>query len=174
MTARINWVQRSFNFDFPVDLYPEMVERLRGLPGRASDIVRGLPEDLLARRGKDGRWSVREQLGHLISVDDLLEARLDDYDTGVETLTAADMSNRRTEKADYNHFPTADILRALRERRGGLVRRLEALAPDDFGRTAHHPRLDQPMRTVDAVYFFAEHDVYHLTRITELLGELAG
>ena len=26
-----------------------------------------------------------------------------------------------------------------------------------------------PMRMVDAVFFFAEHDVYHLTRITELI-----
>lgn len=174
MTARINWIHRRFNFDYPVDLYPEMVERLRGLPGRAEDLVRGLPDDLLTRRETDDRWSIREHLGHLISVDDLLEARLDDYDAGVETLTAADMSNRRTKKADYNQVPTADILQAMRERRGGLVRRLDQLAPEDFDRSAHHPRLDMPMRTVDAVYFFAEHDVYHLARITELIRAQAG
>jgi uncharacterized damage-inducible protein DinB len=172
MTARINWIHRTFNFDFPVDLYPEMVERLRGLPGRTADIVRGLPETVLTARDRDGRWSIREHLGHLISVDDLLEARLNDYDAGVAMLTAADMSNRRTEQADYNQEPTGEILRELRERRGGLVLRLEQLEPGDFARTAHHPRLDRPMRTVDAVYFFAEHDVYHLTRISELIQSL--
>ncbi len=169
MTARINWVQRTFNFDFPVELHPEMVERLRGLPGRAEDMVRRLPEELLTRREDAGRWSIREHLGHLISVDDLLEARLNDYDAGVEPLTAADMSNRRTEKANYNQVATVDILGRLRDRRSGLVGRMDQLSPDDFGRTAHHPRLDKPMRTVDAVYFFAEHDVYHLARITELI-----
>jgi len=169
MTARINWIHRTFTFDFPVDLFPEMVERLRGLPDRAAGLVRGLPEPLLTRQGDDGNWSINQQLGHLISVDDLLEARLDDFDADVQTLTAADMSNRRTEEADYNRMPTTDILGALRERRGGLVRRLEGLSAADFARTAHHPRLDVPMRTVDAVYFFAEHDIYHLARITELI-----
>jgi uncharacterized damage-inducible protein DinB len=170
MTARINWVDRTFDFShIPLDLHPEMVERLRGLPGRAEDIVSGLPDERLTRRTDDGGWSIQEHLGHLIAVDDLLEARLNDYDAGVAVLTAADMSNRRTEEADYNRMPLADVLGALRERRGGLVRRLEALSPADFGRTAHHPRLDTTMRTVDAVYFFAEHDVYHLARVTELI-----
>jgi uncharacterized damage-inducible protein DinB len=175
MTGRINWVHRIFNFDdIPVDLYPEMVERLRGLPDRAAGLVRGLPETVSTRQEVDGHWSIREHLGHLVSVDDLLEARLDDYDAGVRVLTAADMSNRRTERADYNGVPTSDILRAMGERRGGLVQRLEKLTPKDFGRCAHHPRLDKPMRTVDAVYFFAEHDVYHLARITELIRAQAG
>ena len=169
MTARINWVQRTFNFDFPADLFPEMMERLRGLPARAAHLVRNRPDSLLTRKDGGG-WSIREHLGHLVSVDDLLEARLDDYDAGVETLTAADMSNQRTEEADYNRVPTSDILRILEERRGGLVQRLDRLPPEAFARTAHHPRLDQPMRTVDAVYFFAEHDIYHLARIHELLG----
>ncbi len=174
MTARINWVHRKFNFDFPADLYPEMVERLRGLPDHAAGRVRGLPEIMSTRQEVGGQWSIREHLGHLISVDDLLEARLDDYEAGMQTLTAADMSNRRTEQADYIQVHTSDILQAMRDRRGGLVRRLETLAPEDFGRTAQHPRLDQPMRTVDAVYFFAEHDVYHLARITELIQAHAG
>jgi len=172
MTARVNWIHRRFDFGFPADLFPEMVERLRGLPGRAEDLVRGRPDDQLTRRPDDGGWSVREHLGHLVSVDDLLEARLDDYDAGVATLTAADMANRRTEAADYNRMPTTEILGSLRRRREGLVKRLETLSPADFARTAHHPRLDQPMRTVDAVYFFAEHDVYHLARITELFRAL--
>ncbi len=169
MTARINWVQRKFNFDFPADLFPEMMERLRGLPARAAHLVHNRPESLLSSKDGDS-WSIREHLGHLISVDDLLEARLDDYDAGVETLTPADMSNQRTEKADYNLVPTTDILQLMGERRGGLVQRLDSLPPEAFARTAHHPRLDQPMRTVDAVYFFAEHDIYHLARIRELLG----
>ena len=39
MTARINWGQRTFNFDFPVKLHPEMVERLRGL-ARITELIR--------------------------------------------------------------------------------------------------------------------------------------
>jgi hypothetical protein len=35
-------------------------------------------------------------------------------------------------------------------------------------RTAHHPRLDRPMRVMDLAVFVAEHDDHHLARITEL------
>ena len=28
--ARIKWIERSFSFNFPVELYPEIIERLRG------------------------------------------------------------------------------------------------------------------------------------------------
>lgn len=37
--------------------------------------------------------------------------------------------------------------------------------------TALHPRLRVPMNLVDHAFFVAEHDDYHLTRITELLAE---
>jgi hypothetical protein len=32
-----------------------------------------------------------------------------------------------------------------------------------------HPRLKQPMRLVDHLYFVAEHDDYHLARIWEMI-----
>ena len=54
-----------------------------------------------------------------------------------------------------------------------LVRRLEQLDADRFGQTAIHPRLEQPMRIVDLIYFMAEHDDYHLARITELASRNA-
>jgi hypothetical protein len=34
-----------------------------------------------------------------------------------------------------------------------------------------HPRLNQPMRVVDLLFFVAEHDDYHLARISELIRE---
>jgi hypothetical protein len=38
-----------------------------------------------------------------------------------------------------------------------------------FARSAIHPRLKVPFRLVDFVFFEAEHDDYHFTRIHELL-----
>jgi hypothetical protein len=32
-----------------------------------------------------------------------------------------------------------------------------------------HPRLQQPMRLIDALYFVAEHDDHHIARISGLL-----
>src|ERR1700719_2635884 len=38
-----------------------------------------------------------------------------------------------------------------------------------FVRTISHPRLKTPMRLVDHLYFVAEHDDHHLSRIWELV-----
>ena len=167
MPARILWPQRQFPFDFPVDVYPELMERLRGTPARVEDRIRSFPAALLTRRDGEA-WSIQENAGHLVDTEALFMGRLDDYDTGIATLRAADMTNRKTFDARHNDQPIDSILQDLRRERGALVARLERLAPDPFARTAQHPRLKKPMRVVDMMFFHAEHDDYHLARMTEL------
>lgn len=88
---------------------------------------------------------------------------------GEKVLRAADTTNRRTHEARHNERVIADILRDFRRERLALVDRVESLQPDDFARTAEHPRLKVPMRLVDCLTFFACHDDYHLARISELM-----
>jgi uncharacterized damage-inducible protein DinB len=95
--------------------------------------------------------------------------RLDDYEARRAVLTPADLENRRTHEARYNERALADILRAFRAERGEFVRRLETLGEAAAGLSALHPRLQQPMRVIDLVFFTAEHDDHHLARISELI-----
>jgi hypothetical protein len=50
-----------------------------------------------------------------------------------------------------------------------LVQQLEQLSEDAVEHAALHPRLGTAMNIVDLAYFVAEHDDYHLARISELL-----
>ncbi|MHC4100033.1 MAG: DinB family protein [Planctomycetota bacterium] len=168
MPNRVPWTERTFHFDFPADLYPELLERLRGTPARAEEIARSVPPYLLARRDGD-TWSIQENLAHLADVESLFTGRLDDFDAGAEMLRPADMTNRATHEADHNARPIASVLSDLRACREALVARLEALPPSDFAREALHPRLNKPMRVVDMMLFQAEHDDYHFARIRELI-----
>src|SRR2546425_2984265 len=67
--------------------------------------------------------------------------------------------------------PLGTILSGFRQARSVLVRRLEAVEDAALAYTAPHPRLRVPMSLVDHTFFVAEHDDYHLARITELLSE---
>ena len=167
MTTRILWTQRQFNFGFPVALYPELMERLRGTPARVEDRLRSFPPGILTRRHGE-TWSIQENAGHLADTEALFMGRLDDYDAGLATLRAADMTNRNTFDARHNEQSLDAVLHSLRHQRTALIARLERLTPDQFARTALHPRLNVPMRLVDMMYFHAEHDDYHLARMTEL------
>ena len=95
--------------------------------------------------------------------------RLDEYAAGAEKLHAADMSNRRTYEAEHNEVPIGSILNSFRDQRGKIVSRLDSFESPIFKRAALHPRLGVLMRLVDMVFFQAEHDDYHLTRISELI-----
>jgi uncharacterized damage-inducible protein DinB len=166
--ARIQWTDRKFEFNFPAGLYPEMIERLRGRPARIEDRVKGLSAAILTRRDGE-RWSIQENIGHLLDLEDLFRGRLDDFDRRLPTLRAADMSNQKTHRAQHNMQRLQDILMAFRAARTDVVERLDNYGEIFFDRTALHPRLNKPMRVVDLLYFQAEHDDYHLARISELI-----
>ena len=168
MTERIKWTDRRFDFNFPAGLYPEMIERLRGTPARLEDRVKGFSAELLTRRDSD-RWSIQENVGHLLDLESLVSQRLDEYAAGAEVLHAADMSNRKTYEADHNQLTIDLILASFRRQRMEIVSRLDDFDSSMFGRTAFHPRLGVPMRLVDMVFFQAEHDDFHLARISELI-----
>ncbi len=167
MSERIKWTDRRFDFSFPTALYPEMIERLRGTPARLEDHLSSLSSEVLTFRS-DGRWSMQENAGHLLDLESLVQQRIDEYLAGSSVLHAADMSNRKTYDASHNDSPIASILRSFRKERTAVVDRLDSLEADVFARAALHPRLNVQMRLVDMIFFQAEHDDYHLTRISEL------
>lgn len=162
------WIERKFNFDFPPGKFPDLLERVRGTPARVEDLVGGLERGVLTRGDGQG-WSIQQNIGHLIDLGYLPLQRIDEILAGREVLVAADMTNRTTNEANHNERDIDDLLAELRLERAGLVTRLEGLDETDWGKSALHPRIKQPMRVVDIAYFDAEHDDYHLARIRELI-----
>jgi hypothetical protein len=121
------WTDRHFAFNLPEELFPVVVERLRGTPARIEDKVRGLSHTLLTRRDGDA-WSIQEHIGHLLDLDELHAGRLDDFLAGTEVLRAADMTNRKTHEASHNERSITGILHAFRPQARALrypPRRLE-------------------------------------------------
>lgn len=171
--ARIKWIERSFSFNYPVELYPEIIERVRGASARLDEYLNSAPAEILTHRDND-HWSIQENAAHLYDLDALTLDRIEQYVVGVDVLHAADITNKATSAANYNDVSAAEIAKNFRERRNQVVNRLASLDPEMFARVAIHPRLNIPMRLVDFVFFEAEHDDYHFTRINELLKLFGG
>jgi uncharacterized damage-inducible protein DinB len=163
------WFERKFEFTFPVELHPNLCARLRGTPARMEEVVRGSSRELLIRKPQE-KWSAQEHAGHLLDLEPLWLARVDDYLTGGSELTAADLTNRKTHEAHHNARPVDEILTQFRAARLQLLRKVETMDAALFARAMVHPRLKQPMRLVDHLYFVAEHDDHHLASIWELLN----
>ena len=163
------WFERKFDFTFPVEYYPILCVRLRGTPVRLEELLRDVSRDVLISKLGD-KWSPQEHAGHLLDLDSLWMARVDDFLAEGDTLTLADLSNRKTHEANHNARRLTDILAEFRTARVRLVNHLAKLEPALFARSMVHPRLKQSMRLVDHLYFVAEHDDHHLARIWEMVN----
>jgi uncharacterized damage-inducible protein DinB len=163
------WFERKFEFTFPVELHPNLCARLRGTPARLEEIVRDVQHDILTRKPGE-KWSAQEHAGHLLDLEPLWMARVDDYLAEASLLTVADLSNRKTHDADYNRHPIDEILSGFRSGRSQLVSRVENMDTALFARAIPHPRLKTPMRLVDHLYFVAEHDDHHLAHVWALIS----
>jgi uncharacterized damage-inducible protein DinB len=162
------WFERKFDFTFPVEQYPNLCVRLWGTPARLEEILSGVSGDVLLAKPGD-KWSAQEHVGHLLDLEPLWMARVDDFLADGDTLAVADLSNRKTHEANHNTRALIEILAEFRRARLRFVDRLRKFEPALFARSRLHPRLKQPMRLADHLYFVAEHDDHHLARIWEMI-----
>lgn len=162
------WFERKFDFNFPVGMFPIIVERLRGTSPRLQYLLKNIPAATLNK--KDGiHWSIKEQVGHLFDLEDLWYGRLEDFLAGKEILRAADLNNTKTKEANHNLKTLEQLVQQFSEARKKLLEKAESLDAASASLTALHPRLLQPMRLVDALFFVAEHDDHHIAVIYQLL-----
>ena len=163
------WFERKFEFSFPVELYPNVLARLRGTPARVEEMLRGRSREVLVSKPQ-GKWSAQEHAGHMADLEPLWLARVGDYVNASAQLTVTDLQNRKTDEANHNARPLDEILSEFRNAREKLLKSIDGLDKALFSRAIPHPRLKTPMRLVDHLYFVAEHDDHHLARIWELVN----
>ena len=168
MIHQTPWIERKFEFNFPVGLFPVIVERLRGTVLQLEAMLKNISDEKLSKK-KDGKWSVKEVVGHLYNIEELWNERIDDFLDHKETLRAADITNTKTTAAGHNTKPIAELFSRFLNARNSLIKRIENFDEATASLTALHPRLKQPMRLIDSLFFAAEHDDHELTKIRLLL-----
>ena len=168
MIAQTPWIERKFEFNFPIGMFPVIIERLRGTLPHIQHVIKDKTEEELSQK-VEGAWSVKEQVGHLYDLEELWYGRLEDFLSGKQTLRAADMGNTKTHNADHNKKKMEKLVEQFSFARDKLIEKAQNVDDGAASLTALHPRLQQPMRLIDTLYFVAEHDDHHLAKIREIL-----
>jgi uncharacterized damage-inducible protein DinB len=163
------WFERKFDFQFPVGLFPVIVERLRGTFPRIEVLTKNKSDEELSRKNKDS-WSVKEQVGHLFDLEELWYGRIEDFLAKREILRAADLSNAKTHTANHNQKTIAELTDLFSSARHKLIQKVENIDETTATTISLHPRLQKPMRLVDTLFFVAEHDDHHLAKMRELIS----
>ncbi len=165
---QVKWFNRDFDFTSTQNIFPSIIERLAGTPARLEEKLRLMPPGLLTVR-INGTWTIKENVGHLTDLEPLWQGRLDDIISGKTELRPTDLQNTKTSLANHDAVPVDELLNRFRQIRAKTISLLEKLDEAQIFRSALHPRLKSPMRTMDLFLFVAERDDHHLARITELV-----
>jgi uncharacterized damage-inducible protein DinB len=162
------WFERKFDFSFDVDEYTNIYQRLQQAPAVLETVLLNIPEQKLSHK-PDGNWSVKEHTGHLSVLEPLWRARIQDIIDKKPVLTPTDLNNSATSEAGFNSFSITEQLQRFSEERKQTLSLLDNININDHSHTSLHPRMQQPMRMIDILYFTAEHDDHHITVIKEIV-----
>lgn len=170
---QVKWFDRKFNFELTQNIFPSIIERLSGTPVRLEEKFKSIPSTILTNR-INNTWTIKENVDHLTDLEPLWQGRLEDIINGEVELRPADLQNNKTNLANHNEKPLNELLHSFRQVRQQTITLLEEIDEETVFRSALHPRLKTPMRTIDLFLFVAEHDDHHLARITELIKVING
>jgi len=165
---RKKWFDKKFQFDLTPDKYSSLLKKLNETPHTIFRLVSSLDEKVLIKR-VDNRWSIKENVGHLIDLEELHDGRIDDFIAGKEILRPADLNNQKTNEANHNSKNINDLTERFKNVRENFVKRMRSLDVKILSSSSKHPRLKQPMRPIDMAQFVLEHDEHHLDIIKELI-----
>jgi hypothetical protein len=161
---RMDWFERTFNFGLPKTMLPFYLERLEGTIARIEYKVRGVDNSMLSEK-YDGKWSIKQNIGHLAEVDRVANKRIDEMVAGLPVLSPAVF-----EPQDYNPWPIEEVIGLFKEARLSNIKKYRGLSDMHLLKASLHPRLKLQMTPVDLAFFDAEHDDHHLIKISDILA----
>jgi hypothetical protein len=159
------WLERRFNFGQPPNMLVFFLERMQGAVARMNAKVEDVSDAILSDQ-RDGKWSVKQNIGHLAEVEEISLKRVDEILRGVPIMSSAIFPV----KHDYNAMPVGDVIALFERSRLATLEVYDALDVAALAITSIHPRFKVPMNAVDLALFHAEHDDHHLLRITEIIN----
>jgi uncharacterized damage-inducible protein DinB len=165
------WFERKFPAIEDNGLLPTILERLDGTAARLTDKMKRINSHLT--HSKEGEWSIKKEIGHLIDLEPLWLERAQQILKGEGKLLVADLTNQKTHDANHDNFSVVALIKKFKSERQKLVQILQNITENDLGKAAIHPRLGTPMRMIDLAFFVAEHDDHHLAQITHLATDLS-
>lgn len=164
----VPWSLRTFDYGRPLDELPVLLERVQGTTARLSDLFARQPAERLVLR-VDGKWSAMEHLGHLLTLQDRFEPRVDDFEQRRTKLCDISLRDQEPIIRMQGTRTLGDLLEEFRLKRLAFANRVERLHRRSLEHVAYHPCQDRTMRPMDMLLWIAEHDDHHLASMRMLL-----
>ncbi|MBX2897026.1 MAG: DinB family protein [Cyclobacteriaceae bacterium] len=160
------WFERNLKFGYAPEMLPYFLVRLEGTFVRMQQMIAGLTDAQLSYK-PNGKWSIKENIGHLAEVDAITTKRIDEMLAGSPVLSPAVF-----EPLNYTPWVIDEVLNLFQQNRNGSIKKYLQLIPAELRKASMHPRLKVAITPVDLAWFDAEHDDHHLVKIKSICEKL--
>lgn len=147
----------------------DLLNELESFPKALSEHLLGLDKSLLVTKPQ-GKWSIQEHAGHLLAIESLWIARLDDFMLNHDTLRPWNGTNEETDQAQFNLQHLPQILGDFEAIRTAHCRMIRSSMEKLHGVACVHPRTGEPVSFTQHLQFMHKHDLTHLQTIRERLA----
>ncbi len=147
----MEWIDRQWTFDDSAEINTQHVFILNATADQFKFIIENRTSDHL-RHKPGGKWSIHEQAGHVLPIESLWIARLDNIVMKSETLWSWNGTNADTDAGNFNEQRIVKILEDFTDDRKVHTEMLWKMDDSASSLKCFHTRIGQPFTLADHVY----------------------
>jgi hypothetical protein len=164
----VNWHTQQIIDNSNQKSFNEVMDALKSSPNYLGMLVEK-NSDLNSKKSREGQWSANVHAGHLLTMESLWIARLDDFVSGNPTLRPWNGHNKDTTGAEYNRNRLQKIMEEFEDIRLPHAKMLEKFKGKELLMKARHPELDREINFLEHLNLIWLHDLHHCNAIENLL-----
>ena len=165
--ARPQAVEYASYYQRYVSLVPEgdVIATLEGQCGSTAALLRSIPEERAGHRYAEGKWSIRELVGHVIDAERIFSYRLLRIARGDQTPLAGFDQEPYVALGAFDARTLAGIVDEFEAVRRATLLLLQSLTPDAWDRSG--TASDNPVSVRALACIMAGHELAHLAVLRE-------
>jgi len=163
-------MERIYPKQFPIgimEIYPSIKDRLNSQHLAIKELIKNLDEDFINRRPETGKWSIRENLVHIVSYHQVFLKRIDKI---IKNDNPYFERYRAEDDVNFNKLQkliSEELLILLEEERNKVIDLVFKLNNDELQKPGTHQKFGV-MNVVEWIEFFLLHEAYHIYTIFKL------
>ena len=145
--------------------HDEIIDTLGSQPTKLQDLLTALPEEKGDFRYAEGKWSIKELLGHLIDGERMFAYRLFRISRGDQTPIEGFEQDGYIENAQSGSRSFGDLLEEFNLLRRSTIILIKNVSDEDWGRVGIANNVEVSVRAL--IYIMAGHIEHHLGILEE-------
>ncbi|MGG7620493.1 DinB family protein [Bacillus coreaensis] len=150
-----------------IDLVPEgdMISILMHQMDETLDILKDLTEQQAHFSYEEGKWSIKEVIGHIADTERIMGYRLLSFARGEKAELPGYDDNKYVKNASFNSQPLRELLENFKIIRKSTLQLIRSLPSEAFSRRGNANGSEVSVRAL--IYIIAGHELHHRKLIIE-------